>query len=254
MDVEIIIPVYNQWPLTSRILDVLDELPHDVGICVTDDGSTDETSVLDTWMWRRPFRYLRSNTNVGFGGNCNRAGLTSKADIVVFLNNDTLPIGSWLTQLVAPFVASPIVATGPRTNRWWINDIYRINACAGPQSVDQIGYLTLDPLDDLRRFEQGWLIDHMNHATEVDQLIGHCLAVRTDRFVKIGGFDERYGQGGYEDFDLCIALRRDGGRLVISHGSYVHHDGHATFRGNGMDWLELQTEAGKKFNDKWSED
>src|SRR5437764_613371 len=77
-------------------------------------------------------------------------------------------------------------------------------------------------------------------ATEVERLVGFCLAVKASAFAEVGGFDERFEVGGYEDDDLCQRLRDAGGRLVIAHSSFVHHVGHQTFDANDVDWFELQ--------------
>ncbi|MFN8641536.1 MAG: glycosyltransferase [Candidatus Binatia bacterium] len=70
--------------------------------------------------------------------------------------------------------------------------------------------------------------------------MGFCLAVRAGALRAIGGWDEGFVTGGAEDDDLCPRLVVAGGRLVICHETFVHHHGHATFDGNGLDWFAIQ--------------
>ncbi len=52
---------------------------------------------------------LRNGENLGFLRTCNRAALLSKADYLVFLNNDTLVRPGWLDALVRTAEGDPRV-------------------------------------------------------------------------------------------------------------------------------------------------
>ena len=91
----------------------------------------------------------------------------------------------------------------------------------------------------MQRFARAWR-EANRGTTDVERLVGFCLAVKASAFAEVGGFDERFEVGGYEDDDLCQRLRDAGGRLVIAHASFVHHVGHQTFDANDVDWFALQ--------------
>ena len=222
----VVIPVWNAWEHTRRCLDSLrPTLGLRDKVVVVDNGSTDATAAE---LARRPWLTVITNTeNRGFAGACNQGAAAAATDVVVFLNNDTLTPSRWLDSLLAPLDDAEVVATGPRSN-----------AVSGPQLVAGCTY---DPnrLADLQKFARSWRESHRG-TTDVERLVGFCLAVRTAAFREIGGFDERFEVGGYEDDDLCLRLRDAGGRLVIAHESFVHHVGHQTFDANDVDWQELQ--------------
>jgi GT2 family glycosyltransferase/tetratricopeptide (TPR) repeat protein len=100
---------------------------------------------------------------------------------------------------------------------------------------------------ELREFERSWRQAHSGQLDDTKRLVGFCLAVRRGAFESVGGFDEGYTQGGYEDDDLCRKLVAAGGRLVIAHGSYVHHVGHASFDFNGVDWREAELDGRSRY-------
>ena len=80
------------------------------------------------------------------------------------------------------------------------------------------------------------------------------FAVRTSSFHGVGGFDERFEIGGFEDDDLCRRLHQNDLRLLIAHGSFVHHSGHASFDANDIDWRVTQLENRVRFEEKWGPD
>jgi GT2 family glycosyltransferase len=58
---------------------------------------------------------------------------------------------------------------------------------------------------------------HATHAGEAATFWAGCGAVRRDRFLAAGGFDEeRYAQPSVEDIELGYRLRRGGGRIVLA--------------------------------------
>jgi GT2 family glycosyltransferase/glycosyltransferase involved in cell wall biosynthesis len=222
----VVIPVWNAWEHTQRCLDSLrPTLGLRDKVIVVDNGSSDATAAE---LARRSWVTVITNAeNRGFAAACNQGAAAATTGIVVFLNNDTLLPSRWLDALLAPLEEDEIVAAGPRSN-----------AVSGPQLVADCRY---DPtrVADLQRFARSWR-ENNRGTTDVERLVGFCLAVRASAFAEIGGFDERFEVGGYEDDDLCLRLRDAGGRLVIAHESFVHHVGHQTFDANDVDWHELQ--------------
>ena len=91
-------------------------------------------------------------------------------------------------------------------------------------------------------------------TSEAGRLVGFCLAVRTSSFHAVGGFDERFEIGGFEDDDLCRRLHEIDLRLLIAHGSFVHHSCHASFDANEIDWRVTQLENQVRFEEKWGSD
>lgn len=233
----IVVLAWNEWQSTRACLDSLRPTlgPGDE-VVVVDNGSTDQTPRgLKRYPW---LRQLTNEDNSGFAAGCNQGAAVASNDIVVFLNNDTLPVGRWLDALLEPFADESIAATGPRSN-----------FVSGPQLVPEVGY-AVPKRSEIRRFEREWNQRHRSSVTDVDRLVGFCLAVRRDLFESIDGFDEGFGLGGFEDDDLCLRLLATGHRLVIAHGSFLHHDGHKTFDANGLDWQALQQQNGERFRAK----
>ena len=228
----IVVPAWNAWEHTRACLVSLRPTmgPRDEAI-VVDNGSADETPwALAQFPWAH---VITNKENLGFAKACNQGAQVATGGAIVFLNSDTVPVGHWLDQLLAPFSDPAVSAAGARSN-----------FVSGPQLVPAARYTNKA---ELRDFERSWRWGHTGQVSEVARLVGFCLAVRRSAFEAIGGFDEAYTSGGYEDDDLCRRLVEAGGKLVIAHGSYVHHIGHASFDANHVDWQEAELKGRQLF-------
>lgn len=233
----IVVPAWNEWQATKQCLASLQPtLGVRDTVVVVDNGSTDGTAAgLARHRW---LKVVTNPENRGFAAACNQGAAEATGEVIVFLNNDTLVTGRWIDSLLRPFQDAAVVATGPRSNM-----------VSGPQVVDAVDYRP-ERLPELHRFTKAWAQAHRDEVSATDRLVGFCLAVRADAFQGVGGFDESFGIGGCEDDDLCTRLKAAGGRLVIAHEAFVHHEGHRTFDANGVDWEDLQERNTKRYVDK----
>jgi len=229
----IIIPAWNAWSTTAACLHSLRPTlgVHDQ-VIVVDNGSSDETPRrLKGFPW---VEVETSPTNIGFGAGCNLGASRARHPYIVFLNNDTILHGRWLDPLVVAMDEDmTIAATGPRSN-----------FVSGCQLVDNAHYTSAS---ERRLFIRQWVTEHKGSKRDTDRLVGFCLVVRRSVFCHLGGFDERYGTGGYEDDDLCRRIRRRGHRLVVCDESFVHHEGHVTFAANNLDGFTTQEANRERF-------
>jgi GT2 family glycosyltransferase/tetratricopeptide (TPR) repeat protein len=234
----VVLLAWNAWEHTRACLDSL-QLTLSLGdqVVVVDNGSTDGTEKgLVAYPW---VEVVRNPENRGFAPGCNQGAAEARGDVIVFLNNDTVVHGGWLGELLAAFDDPEVGAAGPRSNN-----------VSGDQLVADVPYGSDDPAA-IGAFAEEWRRRYTGQTTESARLVGFCVAVRAEAFTAVHGFDENYLIGGYEDDDLCMALRAVGHRLVVAHGSYVHHAAHATFEVNRVDWNQHQLDNRRRFRDKW---
>ena len=83
------------------------------------------------------------------------------------------------------------------------------------------------------------------------KLSGFCLLMKRAVYEAIGGLDERFGIGFFDDDDLAERARRAGFELAVAHDLFIHHFGSRTFYGNGIDAEKLLDENARRFADKW---
>ena len=137
----------------------------------------------------------------------------------------------------------------PRSRRGGIGLVGPMsNYAAPPQLVE--GALYQD-LHEMPAFARRWRDEHRGQWFTVPKLSGFCLLMKRAVYDKIGGLDERFGMGFFDDDDLAERARRAGFELAVAHDLFVHHFGSRTFAGNGIDAERLLDENAERFAAKW---
>ena len=247
-ETSIIIPVFNNVRYTEQCLTEIGRtLPHNFRgeIIVVDDASTDDTpAVLKRWAERDPrIKVIRNSQNSGFGRTCNRGAEAASGEILVFLNNDTLPLPGWLPPLLRLLRDKPDAgAVGGKL----VYPDGRLQEAGGIIFSDGSGlnFGKNEDADD----------PVYNFVREVDYCSGALLATRRTLFLELGGFDLRFEPAYYEDTDYCFSLRRHGYRVYYQPESAIVHFEGATSGTNLQAGVKrYQTVNQAKFVDKWRE-
>lgn len=237
--VSIVIPARDQLPLTQGCVESIRAFtPGPFEVILVDNGSADGTA---DWAAATPdVRHIRNDENRGFAAACNQGMAAAKGDYVVLLNNDTIVTPGWLDALVVPMVADPAIGvTGPRSN--WVS---------GHQMVAEAAGYGLD-LKAMLKFAEDWALRHRETGYYASRLVGFCIALRRDLIEKIGGLDERFGVGFFEDDDYGIRALLAGFKLWVSNDAFVHHFGNQSFRASKVDTDAVMTQNARKFEEKW---
>ncbi len=201
MDVAIVIPVYNQWPLTAVCLDSL----RDAGIpasamVVVDNASTDDTAAR---LAARPgINVIRNQSNRGCSGAWNQGVRAFPATWTVLLNNDVVVPEGWLEGMLAFAEREGVDVVSPA-------------ACEGEQDYG------------IREYARQY-VQKMAGAKRLGLAFGFCFMVHRRVFEKAGLFDDDLRLGGYEDDEFFRRSRQAGFRLGVTGGSFLHHIGSAT--------------------------
>jgi len=239
--VSIIVLAFNQLEHTRACLKSLrayTSLPHE--LIVVDNASTDGTAdFLRAWAADHSNVQIISNRqNLGFAAGNNQGLALAKGQCVLLLNNDTVVTPGWIESLLAALQSSPDIGiVGPMSN-----------SVSGPQLVSAVGYKTLGELPE---FAHRWRFNHPGAITEASRVVGFCLLARRAVIERIGGLDEQFGSGNFEDDDFCIRARLAGFRSVIAGDCFIHHAGSQTFKGAGIDYRASMLRNWELFCAKW---
>ncbi len=205
------------------------------------DGTPDYLRALQGRLGPDRVRVLRNGANLGFAAGCNQGLAAARGEFLVLLNNDTVVTEGWLEGLL----------------RWALADWPRnglvgavTNYASPPQQVEA-GYQTLA---EMERFAARRRAEYAGRATEVERLVGFCLLLRRDVLEAVGGLDERFGLGFFEDDDWGVRARRAGFRLLVAEEVFVHHYGSRTIAGLGLDPYRQLEENFALFKAKWGEE
>ncbi|MBR9948264.1 glycosyltransferase [Bacillus subtilis] len=237
----IIVLTYNQLALTKQCLESIWKHTNNdcIEVIVIDNGSHDGTR--DYLKQITSIKAIFNKTNEGFAKACNQGLEVASGDNILFLNNDTVVTNQWLEPMIKLlYQDDKIGMVGPVSNY-----------VSGPQQVP-VNYTNVEEIEDFSRL---YCLQQRGRSKAVLRLVGFCLLVKKKVLDEVGGFDERFVGGSFEDDDLSLRVLQAGYQLKIALDSFVHHHGHATFTGNpDLSINQLYEENRQRFIDKWKVD
>ncbi len=197
--------------------------------------------------------------NLGSPAAINQGPKAARGDYLVLLYNDAVVTDAWLDQLIALAemewegttkntkdtkgesgrgnrVRMRIGLTGPMSNY-----------ASPPQLVENVPYTNVE---EMHEFARRWRAERRGQWFTTGKLSGFCLLMKRAVYEAVGGLDEQFGLGLFDDDDLAERARRAGFELAVAHDLFVHHFGSRTFAGAGIDAEKLLGENGRKFAEK----
>ena len=242
----LLVPCWNALALTRVCLErALALAGGPLEIVAVDNGSTDGTRRWLEGLSRRAARLspgsrvvvIANDSNRGYPAAMNQGLAAARGKFVVFGNADVAPTRGWLPDMLAAFAAEPrAAAVSPRCNA---------HGRSGPGWAYRPYYGDLRGLDV---FAEALRLSPPAPAflPAAGFAPGFWFMTRRELLDRVGGFDERFSPGGFEDFDLQWRLKKAGGLLGFAGGAYVHHIGFGCARANGLSTAELYSRARRK--------
>ena len=209
----IVIPVFGAFAHTLACLRAIAAHPPAVAfeVIVVDDASPDES--LANLRAIDGIRVQARAANGGFVAACNDGAALASGEMLVFLNNDTVPQPGWLDALLGTFDAHPDAGlVGAKL----VYPDGRLQEAGGVVFADGSGW-NYGRFDDPGDCRYAYLRD-------ADYVSGAAIAIPRALFERLGGFDTRYTPAYYEDTDLAFAVRAAGLRVLVQPASVVVHD------------------------------
>jgi GT2 family glycosyltransferase len=166
-----------------------------------------------------PFRVIYAGRNLGYAGANNLGVSHAKADHLVLLNSDIIPSeAGWLSR------------TEQKLQKLHNVGVTGLKLVFEDETIQHIGINFLkNP-----QFGDVWLNDHPGKGTpqwlldiedisEVAVVTGACMFIEKSLFESIGGFDEGYVLGDFEDSDLCLKLYSNGFKNYVINTEKLYH-------------------------------
>ena len=208
--------LYGGWKLARRAISALAENTEPCFELILVDNASPDDTLARVEEHVSGATVLRNEANRGFGGASNQGAGQARGRYLCLLNSDALVQPGWLEPLVEALDAPGVGAAVPL----YLNDDGSVQEAGSV--VDSIGHAHAvgaggDPNDFAYRFPR-----------EVDYGSAACMFVRAGLFQELGGFDEAYSPGYFEDTDLCFRLHERGLRTIFEPRSHVVHIRHGS--------------------------
>ncbi len=224
--VSIIVPIYGRHDFISHQLAGFandPDLREAELLYVIDDprlrGAVDALAARCARLHDRAFDVLHLGANLGYAGANNAAARLASAPRLLLLNSDVLPTAhGWLSRLIERAGAPDEAVTGARL-------LY------GDGSLQHDG-MRFEPS---RGHEGLWINRHpgkgiaadvfdvSERAVEREAVTGACLLMGRRRYLEVGGLDEGYILGDFEDSDLCLRARAAGLPVRLATDVCLYH-------------------------------
>jgi glycosyltransferase involved in cell wall biosynthesis len=195
----IIIPTFNG---AARIGNCLDSLVkqtagRNVEILVVDDGSTDNTpNVVRGYSSVR----LITQANAGPASARNRGAMEARGKILLFTDDDCVPMPDWLEAMLGPFKDPEVVGA---------KGVYRTHQSSLAARFVQIEY------EDKYRLMAG--------LPSIDFIDTYSAAFRRDRFLEMTGYDTSFPVACAEDIELSYRMSARGWKMKFVPAAIVYH-------------------------------
>lgn len=244
----IIILSYNTLELTKACLEsIRAHTDETYEIVVVDNASKDGSA--EYLRQQQDVQLLENSENLGFPKGCNQGLAVAKGDSLLLLNSDTVVTANWLKNMQKALYANERTgAVGCLSNQ--VSNYQQIQVPYG------------NNMEAMQDFARAFNQSNPGKWEKRPMLVGFCLLFKREVYEKIGGLDERFSPGNFEDNDYCLRIMAAGYDLLLAKDTFVHHWGHSSFRKedqriangevrDGVGYVELNRRNEKIFFAKW---
>lgn len=219
-DTVIVIVSYNSEYMMQKCIESIrltTDMDH-VHIVVVDNASTD--GVAEWLENQNDVTLVRNTENVGFSGACNQGVLKAEEEgwgecEVFLLNNDTrLPLNALFSLRMALYSGNKVGATGAISNS------------AGNEQRIEIDF---EMPEEYVEFGEKLNVPGEDFQEDRVRLSGFAMLIKGGLYSAVGGMDEDFSPGYFEDDDLCMRIEKAGYKLLLARNAYIYHEGTQSF-------------------------
>jgi glycosyltransferase involved in cell wall biosynthesis len=222
--VSLIIPTRNALKLVRQavqsILAITDYPNFEIVVVDNESDDPDTIAYLDgIAKGANPrVRVIRYHAPFNYSAINNFAVRESKAQVVGLLNSDVEAINrGWLSEMVSHACRPGIGAVGAML-------YYPTNTVQHAGVILGLGGVAGHPYKDFPRGDQGQK-NRLRLVQNYSAVTGACLVIQRDRYLEVGGMNEKELSIAFNDVDLCCKLINAGYRnLWTPYAELYHHE------------------------------
>lgn len=243
LELSIVIPFLNQAETTLiAVHSILNNSKFLGEIILVDDGSSEaeynivSEGIKDT----KNVRIIRNTKNMGFPFAVNQGLIEAKGANIIIANNDIIVPPGTIDRLLKMSVLEKVGIIGTLTNNGsgFQFDKDANGSYSNPEEMYEYA----------RRLQERNEISYL----ESPRVVFIFVLIKRELLETIGGLDERFCPGNFEDDDYCLRALLAGYRNIVALDTFVHHYGSKSFSDDSKKVFTNLLEVNKvKFAEKW---
>lgn len=240
----IIILTYNNLEYNKGVLKSIRKYTKEgtYEVIMVDNMSTDGTR---EWLGEQTdIKVILNDENTGFPRGCNIGIAAAEKDSdILLLNNDIEVCYNWLNNLQTALYSRPEIGCVGGLDANFFRGTFNEN--------NEVIDFNAQDTKEIHEFAIKNNISNSERWKYVNFLTGYCVLFKRDVLDLVGGLDERFSPGNYEDDDIGFRILKAGYYLLQCHDCFIHHFGSRSFRKDETKYWELMKVNSQKFSDKW---
>jgi glycosyltransferase involved in cell wall biosynthesis/predicted O-methyltransferase YrrM len=250
--VSIITLTYNQVEYTKAFVESVfkhTKIPYE--LIIVDNNSNDETVkyLIELAKYKGNVKVIFNKENLGFpkGVNQSLTQIPSDRDLgkpkyILIANNDIVVTDGWLDRMIEIAESDPSIGiVGPISN-----------SVSGVQLDKEAAYSSIE---EMHAYARKIKDKNAGKSFVFPRVAFLCTLIKREVINKIGGLDERFTPGNFEDDDFCLRAQIAGYKTIIAQDVFIHHFGSKSFTAEGLEKYKERLETNKNiFINKWNAD
>ncbi|NWF90421.1 MAG: glycosyltransferase [Ignavibacteriaceae bacterium] len=242
--VSIVIPAHNQLNYTQECINSIKASTSiNYEIIIIDNASASETkSYLESLSELDIARVVWNKDNLGFPIAVNQGIQQANGKFILIANNDIVFTKGSIESLIEAAESDSVIGiVGPISNQ-----------VSGAQKDSNAVYENIEQMNNYADLVRA---KNKKEILPFPRVAFLCTLIKKEVIDKIGGLDERFTPGNYEDDDFCLRAQLAGYKTVIAKDVFIHHYGSKSFKANGeKQYSDILKTNRQKFISKWGAD
>lgn len=218
--VDVVMPIFGQLEGAKKSVESLPAAMGDVPyrLCLVDNGSLQKE--VGEWIdsFEPMVRKVHLKSNQGFAGGVNEGAKRGSAPLIMVLTTDVTLFEGAGDKMIRVLDDPTVGLVGPML-------LFPPGSQHGPPERVQHAGMCFNLQAKPFHIFIGWTPDHpkVNQQRDMQAVTGACFITRREIFTKLGGMNEIYGLGTYEDMEFCFLVRSLDRRIVFEPSARGYH-------------------------------
>jgi GT2 family glycosyltransferase len=158
-----------------------------------------------------------------FSDKCNQGASDSSGDILIFYNDDVIPLDpSWLEKLIEYLYLPGVGGVSPKL-------IFENGKIQYAGMISGTPDFAGTPYNGYDQYATDLFLSMHRYIRNISVLSGACCAIRKNIFNSVGGYDSFHTPNGHSDIDLSFRILDAGLRCVYTPHAVLTHIGNHTW-------------------------